>query len=108
MTTVHTRPLQQNTRSTNNNYTKDNLKLTTKHMRQMYTHTIQTRQFQKHSHNQATLRYVYQTPTRTSISKKKPHGPATPLCMGCLGYHAHKDLFRGPIYTGLFFVTFPT
>ena len=32
--TTHTRQLQQYTRSTNNNYTKDNLKLATKHTRQ--------------------------------------------------------------------------
>ena len=34
-TTIHTRQLQQYTRSTNNNYTKDNLKLATKHTRQI-------------------------------------------------------------------------
>ena len=33
--TTHTRRLQQYTRSTNNNYTKDNLKLATKHTRQI-------------------------------------------------------------------------
>jgi len=33
--TTHARQLQQHTRSTNNNYTKDNLKLATKHMRQI-------------------------------------------------------------------------
>ena len=33
--TTHTRQLQQYARSTNNNYTKDNLKLATKHTRQM-------------------------------------------------------------------------
>jgi len=32
---THTRQLQQYTPSTNNNYTKDNLKLATKHMRQI-------------------------------------------------------------------------
>ena len=35
MTTIHTRQLQQYTRPTNNNYTKDNLKLATKHMRRI-------------------------------------------------------------------------
>ena len=35
MITTHTRQLQQYTRSTNNNYTKDNLKLATKHTRQI-------------------------------------------------------------------------
>ena len=34
-TTTHTRQLQQYTRSTNNNYTKDNLKLAIKHTRQI-------------------------------------------------------------------------
>jgi len=33
--TTHTRQLQQYTWSTNNNYTKDNLKLATKHTRQI-------------------------------------------------------------------------
>ena len=33
--TTHTRQLQQYTRSTNNNYTTDNLKLATKHTRQI-------------------------------------------------------------------------
>ena len=33
--TTHTRQLQQYTLSTNNNYTKDNLKPATKHMRQI-------------------------------------------------------------------------
>jgi len=33
--TTHTRQLQQYTRSTNNNYTKENLKLVTKHTRQI-------------------------------------------------------------------------
>ena len=32
---MHTRQLQQYTRSTNNNYAKGNLKLATKHMRQI-------------------------------------------------------------------------
>jgi len=35
MTTVHTRQLQQYTRSTNYNYTQHNLKLATKHTRQI-------------------------------------------------------------------------
>jgi len=35
MTTIHTRQLQQCTRSTKNNYTKGNLKLATKHTRQI-------------------------------------------------------------------------
>ena len=35
MTTIHTRQLQQYTLSTNNNYTKDNLKLATKHTKQI-------------------------------------------------------------------------
>jgi len=33
--TTHTRQLQQYTRSTSNNYTQDNLKLATKHTRQI-------------------------------------------------------------------------
>ena len=33
--TTHTRQLQQYTRSTNNSYTKDNLKLASKHTRQI-------------------------------------------------------------------------
>ena len=40
MTTINTRQLQQYTRLTNNNYTQDNLKLATVHMRQIrYTCT---------------------------------------------------------------------
>jgi len=35
VTTVHTRQLQKYTRPTNNNYTQDNLKLATKHKRQI-------------------------------------------------------------------------
>jgi len=38
MTTIHTRRLQQYTRPTNNNYTQDNLKLTTVHTRQIRIH----------------------------------------------------------------------
>ena len=38
MTTIHTRQLQQYTPSTNNNYTQDNLKLATKHTRQIRIH----------------------------------------------------------------------
>jgi len=43
--TTHTRQLQQYTRSTNNNYTKDNLKLATKHARQIQTWRDQTAAF---------------------------------------------------------------
>jgi len=39
--TTHTRQLQQYTQSTNNNYTKDNLKLATKHMRQIRIQRVQ-------------------------------------------------------------------
>jgi len=39
MTAVHTRQLQQYTRPTNNNYTKDNLKLATIHTRQIRINT---------------------------------------------------------------------
>ena len=35
MTTIHTKQLQQYTRSTNNNYTQDKLKLATKYTRQI-------------------------------------------------------------------------
>ena len=39
--TTHTRQLQQYTRSTNNNYTKDNLKLATKHTMQIRIQHVQ-------------------------------------------------------------------
>ena len=39
--TTHTRQLQQYTRSINNNYTKDNLKLATKHTRQVRIQHVQ-------------------------------------------------------------------
>jgi len=39
--TTHTSQLQQYTRSTNNNYPKDNLKLATKHTRQIRTQHVQ-------------------------------------------------------------------
>jgi len=40
--TIHTRQLQQYTRSTNNNYTQDNLKLATTHTRQLQQYTRST------------------------------------------------------------------
>jgi len=41
MVTTRTRQLQQYTRSTNNNYPKDNLKLATKHMIQIRIQHVQ-------------------------------------------------------------------
>jgi len=38
MTTTHTKQLQQYTRPTNNNYTQDNLKLATVHIKQIRIH----------------------------------------------------------------------
>jgi len=38
---MHTRQLQQYTQSTNNNYTQDNLKLTTKHKRPIRIQHVQ-------------------------------------------------------------------
>ena len=40
-TTIHTRQLQQHTRSTNNNYTQYNLKLATKHTRHITIQHVQ-------------------------------------------------------------------
>ena len=41
MKAIHTRQLQQHTRPTNKNYTQDNLKLTTKHTRQIRIQHVQ-------------------------------------------------------------------
>ena len=56
--TTHTRQLQQYTWSTNNNYTEDNLKLATKHPRQISIQHVQKVKTPKQESNTQAREYT--------------------------------------------------